>query len=357
LIALLDLCQAPTGRRESIAGVLLAVAGPAAVLIRGNGLALAPAIAVALLTTGRSNQRKRAWLVVGLASIFLAYSAWAVWGQYHQFQGIDNVTYLDEVQAVDLSALWRNGGFQAGVPRISTWGFFTRLYQNVAWYQVYNADSLVWPYAGQLADVQLRGVGLALASLALVPALVGSTVMARRFLPLVVWLASSLLLTICYPTGGAPRMLLPSIPVLILVFYAGLEALLGRRMAIGWATCALWANIFLCAVQADFQSRQPYFGEPYFGGESTVNAIALIREDLPRLTTPNDVVISHYYQVIDAVADRRAGPPDSLTRYRVDGSLFVLENPSHVITIPDGLAKQTVAERGDVRLSRLSRSP
>jgi hypothetical protein len=357
LVALFDLHVAPTPRREMVAGVVLAIAGSAAVLLRGNGLALVPAIGVALVTTGRATLGRRRWLLAALLAIVVTFAAWMTWSTVHTFHGIHNVTYLQELRTSDIGALWASGGNDATVPHAAPRDYLTRIYQNVAWYQIYNADALVWPYAQRLAEVQARGVGLALASLALVPALVGSITVARRFPPAIAWLLSSVLLAIVYPTGGAARMLLPSVPVLILVFYAGLESLFGRRIALGWATCALWANIFICAAQADFQSRHPYFDEPYFGGgESTVNAMSLIRDDLPGLTSPTDVVISEYYDVISALTDRRAAPPSAFAQYLAEGPILILENRSHVIDVPAGYSRQTVAERGDVRLSRLAQN-
>src|SRR5262249_52846126 len=141
------------------------------------------------------------------------------------------------------------------------------------------------------------------------------------------------------------------LPVLILTFFAGFERLLGLRMAMVWISSALAINIVACAIQADFQRRNPYWGEPYAGaGESSSeNAIAFIRSDLPNLVSPADTVVSDYYQVIRAVADRSAGPRGA----PVNQGVFVLESTHRPVDIPVGLAKQLVFSRGDVHLSRV----
>jgi 4-amino-4-deoxy-L-arabinose transferase-like glycosyltransferase len=350
LVALGELQHAATAAGRWLAGTLLALAGSAAILIRGNALALVPALAVAFfLARGRANRGQRWALAAAMALMVATFGAWTLWGASRQFRGIDNITYLQEVQAVDLGPLWNAGGFGPGAEKVSAPGFARRVFQNVAWHQIYRVDALLWPQADQLAEVRLRGVGLVLALVALVPTLVGSVLLLRHSPSVFTYLVFSLLITVTYPTGGAARMLLPIVPVLIGASYLGLERLLGGPAALGWATCAVFANCFFCAVQADAQAHNPY------SGDSTAEVVALVREAVPQYVSPEDTVVTKDYLVVRALTDRSAVPVDQLTGDdRRAGSTYLLEVRSDPIPLPPNFRREVIATRGEAQLSRLS---
>ena len=161
----------------------------------------------------------------------------------------------------------------------------------------------------------------ALASVvALFPAIAGSMLLVRRSPPVFAYLVASLAITLVYPTGGAPRMLLPVVPVLIATFYLGFEWLLGDKPARGWLACALAGNMFLCTAQADLQARNPY------DGPSAADVIVIIREDVPRMTSAKDLVVSDYYVAVQALADRSAVLPSAFSGNDIPAAgTFVLE--------------------------------
>lgn len=355
LTALLRLGMPCSRREQIVAGVTLVVAAALTVLIRGNGLALAPAIGVAMWFSGGTDvARRRWWMAAALAAVLTAFVGWTLWAGAHRFRGIHNVTYFQEVQVRDTAALWAAGDLEPGIERISPAEFARRLYENVAWSQIYHAGSLVWPQAASLKDVTTRRIGLLLALLALVPVAIGVTALARRSPPLLVFLAGSLLIALAYPTGGAARMLIPSIPLLLLASYLGLERVLGVSGATIWMTCALWAAIFTCAVQADLQAKSPY-ASPFFGGQSAPDAVSLIVEDVPRLTTRDDILISEYYQVIDALANRTALSPENVGAIPAERTVYAVEIDTQPIEPPQGYVKNLVSTRGAIRLVRWDR--
>jgi hypothetical protein len=280
----------------------------------------------------------------------LVFSSWLVWGQFHRFEGIEDVTYLQEVRAADLSALWAAGGLGPNVPQVSMAGLLTRIYRNVAWYQVYNADGLIWPYADRLAELRTPGLGLFLAALGLLPAIIGAAVLLFRSPPLVAWLVGSIVLAVLYPTGGAPRMLLASVPILLLAFYAGLEPLLGRRFAVAWMMCALVAGTVTCAVQARFQAARPYFGSPY-DDASTTDAINLILEDVPRLTPEHAVVVGDYERVVKEFTDRVGRPRAALGSDIGTAQVFIVDTEARRLSLPPGLRRTRIADRGGAELA------
>jgi 4-amino-4-deoxy-L-arabinose transferase-like glycosyltransferase len=334
-------------RRQWSAGVLMGFSAAAALLVRGNAIALVPTFAVAAFTArGPTNRVRRRFLAAAVAILVAVYSAWALWGASHNFEGIANVTYLEELRAVDLDQLWDAGGLQPGVERISPHGLMRRVYQNVVWHQAFNVDAVVWPGAAQLAGIRTAGVGFAIGLLALVPALIGSVIMVRFSLAIVVYLLCSLLLVIVYPTGGAARMLMPVIPVLLVAYYLGFEFILGRRGALALVIFAAFANLFLCAAEAHTQSRSPY------AGEATADVIATIIEDVPTLVPPQDVVVTEYDLVVHALTDRHAVSPRAVPAHElVHGAAYVLDRRSHPIELPSNLTREVVASHGEAQLS------
>ena len=114
LVALEVLRKGTTPRSEWVAGVALTLTGAlsAAVFVRGNGLALVPALAVGWLSTrGDVVRRTRTFIAVALIMTTMVFSGWTLWGSAHKFSGISDVTYSEEVQAADLSQLWKAGVF------------------------------------------------------------------------------------------------------------------------------------------------------------------------------------------------------------------------------------------------------
>jgi hypothetical protein len=351
-VGLARLEHAGTRQGLVVAGALLTVSASAALLVRGNGLALVPALAAALFSArGPARQMQRRCVAIALALLLSVYSAWTIWGRFHEFQGIANVTYLEEILAADVGQVWDAGGLRPGVERVSASGLAKRVYQNVVWFQLFNIDATLWPDAGRLAEIRSPGIGFGLGLVALLPAVIGSVVMIRFSLPLFVYLFFSFLITIVYPPGGAARYLLPILPALVVAYYLGFERIVGRERAVAVVIFAAFANLFLCGIQADEQSRNPY------DGAATADILATIKEDVPRFVSPDDLVITEYNLVVQALADRRAAsPPSGFTVELGQGSAYLLEASTRPIELPSHLVREVVTSRGSARLCRLKRN-
>lgn len=262
LLALLALVKvsAPADSRRSRffwAG-LLTVSCAAAILIRGNALALAPVLIVEAFRA-RQAKNKFGVLACGTAFIclFATFLTWSLWKSQHSFEGIDNFSYIEEFQADDFHQFWQAGGYREGVEKVDAAGFGRRVYRNAVWHQTYHAASVFVPFSGKLADIRAPFVGWCLAMLLLIPVFLGINVLRQRSAGLFYYLIFSGVLILTYPTGGSARMLLPSLPLLLMSGYWGLEKMFGTRTALGWGWGILVVNVGLCAAQAEMLSRQP----------------------------------------------------------------------------------------------------
>ena len=260
LLAMLRVVERSGGRHRLAWVAVLVVTGPIAVLIRGNALAIAPALFFGVLRSGGPGERaQRVILGSGLLAIMGTFAAWSLRSEQKHYDGIHNVTYLKEIQARDIGALWEaSGKFGDGVERVDAVALANRAYVNFAWYQVYRVAGFLVPSSASLPGVKLSKLGFVLALVFLVPFGVGFASLAKRTPELAMYLAFSLLLVVVYPTGGSPRMLVPIIPILLAAGYLGLERMICPRAAIGWLIGLAVLNLANCVVEADRQRLQPY---------------------------------------------------------------------------------------------------
>jgi hypothetical protein len=333
----------------------LTVSTVVAVMIRGNALAIVPALVVEISwRRGRASASLHWGAIIALAALILIYSLWTLRCSKFEYDGIDNVSYLQEVCAEDIGQLWKAGGYRDGVSRIGPSGLAKRVYQNVAWYQSYRMAGLIVPSADQLGSITRRGAGLGLAGLCLVPIALGAWELGKRSPALFTYLASTMLITIVYPTGGSARMLMPAIPLLIGCGYLGLERILGSTMVGGWIFCLIAANLITSITSADMQSKHPYSYDDF---ERFVELVAV---DIPAHSKPHDVVHSSYPLVVQALTGLESidsaeiasdGRPATL---RIDGPRIIagIRSPeTHPGGIPD--SDVILASRGPFRLIRL----
>ncbi len=204
----LDRLSATRGSGDRLLWSATLIAGGAiAVLFRGNALALVPALFVGTLRSRETVPRGTRWAIwFALLAALLSVGAWSLRSAHRRYDGVHNVTYLKEIQAKDISALWKEGDFRNGVEREDASGMARRVYRNIAWYHAYGIASLFAPGARSLADVELYGLGLAWATLLLVPQFIGFIRLASRSPELATFLLCSLILIIIYPTGGSKRI-------------------------------------------------------------------------------------------------------------------------------------------------------
>lgn len=353
LAALTEVPLADSPRAIRIAGAVLAIAASAAVLTRGNGLAIPVALGAAWWSMPHTETAKRRVVIVALAASVATFVAWTAWGASREFAAIDNVTYLEEVQVDDghIGALWAAGGFAPNVPKVSLRGFLTRCYRNVVWHQLYNAVGVFWPGASRLSELSALKVGTIVAALLFMPAVLGIGVLAQRSPPLVAYLLVSLGLIIVYPSGGSRRMLLPAIPALLPAFYFGLRRLANDTAVRTLATAMLVGNAAICTVEASRQARRPYFGE------STREVIDVIQQDLSGVTPRDALIISDYYLVVHALTGRRSISPSEISKraFKTGDVVYVLEARAKRVRIPAGTVRDVRVARAGVELSRLAR--
>jgi hypothetical protein len=354
LIAMIKVKSVEGARGRLLWGVIMAAAGVSAVLIRGNALALAPAFFVAIMNARGPSATQIRWILAhALAWLLLAYGVWSVRCESRQYVGIHNVTYVQEVQASDIGALWEaSGEFGDGVERIDAAGLVRRIYENLAWYQLYRLAGVLVPSADRLAEVEYPGIGFGIAAILVVPMVIGFVRLSARSPELAAFLLVSMLLIIVYPTGGAARMLLPFLPILLLAGYLGIEWVLGTPRAEGWLIVLLASNLSLCAVAADAQHRQPYSRENF------ADFVGLVTDELPELRRQGEDVGAYLGTEFYAIRGTRSLSIDTIHEAleggRIDSALFVHDGS---YTPPGGIEATLMASSGKVELIRITRSP
>jgi 4-amino-4-deoxy-L-arabinose transferase-like glycosyltransferase len=126
------------------AAVALSALCGLAVLMRGNGLALVPALLVSAAYDWRARRRAAIACVVAATLTMGLFVGWSARNANQTYVGIHNITYLQEIQARNVGALWRAGGFNEGVERVTPGELARRVYQNGMWYHLYGiADGVV----------------------------------------------------------------------------------------------------------------------------------------------------------------------------------------------------------------------
>lgn len=332
--------------------IVLAVGSSVAVLVRGNALAIAPALVVGIFRCGKSSRRRQRLALVGaLMAILGTFVAWTIRSERYQYDGIHNVTYLQEIQAQDIEALWRaSGRFGEGVERVDARALASRVYGNLCWHQIYQIDALLIPAADRLAELKRPGVGLGLAALLLLPQIVGLPLLARRSPEALAFLLASMALILLYPTGGSSRMLLPTVPLLLLNGYLGLEGLLGLPATRGWLAAIMAANLAICAIEADKQRLQPYSREGF------QDFLDLIVEDLPRERRPGEQVGSDLSVEVFALTGLAAQESEkalsAVARGEAGSALLACPSPRR---FEPGLEAKPLARRGEVYLYRVTK--
>ncbi len=357
LVAMLAIRDRSAASRPSLAwAMLLVLSGSIAVLMRGNGLALVPAIAACIVW--RRDEPARLW-IYGLASFAIVgtFLAWSALSSEVTYEGIDNVTYLQEVQARDVDALWAAGGYADGVEKASASELFRRLFENVAWRQTYQVASLVAPGAEALARLEVPyHLGFLLAAALALPTLVGCIVLARRSPPAACYLIVSMALVVVYPTGGDSRMLLPSIPLLLVAAYLGLERIFGTRFAKGWTLAALWLSTLLCLGDARDRARHPYSDDGFS------DFLEIVTDALPRAGPSSERVVPPPGMgiVVRALAENPTIGFQEASSRVASGEMptaIVIQRASEreelAARLPAGTALEPLSSHGAYRLVRL----
>jgi 4-amino-4-deoxy-L-arabinose transferase-like glycosyltransferase len=353
LLAMLKVVEKCEGRGRWAWGAVLVLAGPIAVLIRGNALAIAPALFFGVLRfAGPGERRARAVLGCGLLAIVGTFVAWSIRCEQRQYYGIHNVTYINEMQSKNIGALWEaSGKFGDGVERVDAAALANRAYVNFAWYQVYRVAGFLIPSSAGLSDVKLSKLGFVLALLLLVPYGVGFARLARRSPELSVFLASSLLLVVVYPTGGSRRMLLPIIPMLLATGYLGLERMIGTRSAVGWLIGLAVLNLATCAVEADRQRLQPYSRAGFD------DFLRIIDIDLLKVSRSGEMIGSDFPEPVAALTGtttrEAARALSAVSKGEASSALLVCLDP---LAVGPDLEATTIARRGQCTLLRITGS-
>ena len=351
LVAMNEVKSAATRKGRLYWGMVLALVSVMAILIRGNALALAPALLVGIVNARGTSVRQTRWaFAIALSMILLAYGLWSLRCELRQFPGIHNVTYGQEVQAKDIGALWDAAGeFGKGVERIGPADFARRIYQNIAWSQAYQIARLFVPFGDRLANIKCPGLGLAIVALLLVPQLIGFIRIWSRSPELATFLCFSMALIIVYPTGGAPRMVLPFLPVVLLSGYLWIDHMLGPQRAYGWLLCLLTANLLACAIDGDRQRTNPYSREGF------EDFVSMIEIDLPKASLSGERVGANLDTELFAIAGIRSQSISSISADvdagRIASALIVHDGSFSPLRDTEAIV---LAKRGKVGLIRIT---
>jgi hypothetical protein len=125
---------------------------------------------------------------------------------------------------------------------------------------------------------------------ALVPVLIGVFALARYSPAGVVFLVATLGLALAFPSGGSPRMLISSVPLLQVAAFFGIASMGSLAGAMAW-TAAVSAALYAATLTAaDRQAKLPYsypgFSD-YYAGLTLVNRLVPARA---LLVTPHPAV-------------------------------------------------------------------
>jgi 4-amino-4-deoxy-L-arabinose transferase-like glycosyltransferase len=265
---------APEGRGARW-GLLAAVwlAGTLLVLLRGNGLLLVPALVLAALTARRNPlagcaaRLRPAGVVLFGAALLIVPVALMVRNAYVDYPGVNGSAYLEEVLAKEPADVWARDSRQDSAPiaRAGLGDFKQRVYQNVLWGQGLNYPRLICYPIGLLLDRLNQRTLLEWAVVLPVwlVLLVGAPRMHARA-PAAFWflvLNAAVLVVWPWPWGAMVRFLLPFLPLLMLLFYLGLERLLPERAAQLVLAALVLAGIGFCIRDGWQQARTPYASE------------------------------------------------------------------------------------------------
>jgi hypothetical protein len=273
-----------------IAAVALSAFCGLAVLMRGNALALVPALLASAAYDWRAGRRAAIACVVAATFTLAIFVGLSARNANQTYEGIHNVTYLQEIQARNVGALWNAGGFNEGIERVTAAELARRVYQNGLWYVLYGIADGVVPGARSLGTADTSRLGTVLALTAAIPVLIGAFGLARYSPAGVVFLAATLGLALAYPSGGSPRMLISSVPLLQVAAFFGIASMASFTGAIAW-TAAVSAALFAATLSAaDRQAKLPYsypgFAD-YWAGLTQVNRLVPARA---LLVTPHPAV-------------------------------------------------------------------
>jgi hypothetical protein len=261
-----------------------------AVLMRGNALALVPALLASAAYDWQARRRAAIACAVAATLTLGVFAGWSARNANQTYEGIHNITYLQELQARNVGALWRAGGFTEGVERVTPGEMARRVYQNGMWYVLYGIADGVVPGARSLTAADTSRLGTVLALTALVPVVIGAFGLARNSPAGVVYLVATLGLALAFPSGGSPRMLISSVPLLQVAAFFGIASIASVAGAIAW-TAAVSAALFAATLTAaDRQAKLPYsypgFSD-YYAGLTHVNRLVPARA---LLVTPHPAV-------------------------------------------------------------------
>lgn len=342
--------QAPAARVTWT--LVLTLSCATAVMIRGNAVVLALAIVAAgLLSRREKASRYDPVVYLGAIAVVAVFAGWMLHNRSKEYTGIHNISYFEEVQAQEIKALWRAGGFGSGVERAGPADLVQRVYRNVVWHHSYNVADCLFPGAGRLRLLKMPWLGAALALLLAGPVALGI----RRGLTVTpvgtIYLLLSLALVVVYPTGGASRMLIPSIPLLILCGYLGLRRVLGTAAVRGWVATVGALGLVSCALAGEIQQRHPYSYDE-FG-----DLVAALKWVQTQYGEEPPMLISSRPEVVLALTDLRVGEmDDAIVAVESQRRQFVLVAESRVeafeptANLPLQLERNVLYEKGDIRI-------
>jgi hypothetical protein len=162
-----------------------------------------------------------------------------------------------------------------------------------------------------VGTVDTSRLSVVLAFTALVPVLIGVFGVARYSPAGVVYLAATLGLALAFPTGGSPRMLIPSIPLLQVAAFFGIASIGSFAGALAWSAAVAAALYAATLTAADRQAKSPYsypgFSD-YYAGLTLVNRLVPARA---LLVTPHP-----------AVADAGTSSLRTVTLAKRDGAIM-----------------------------------
>lgn len=282
-------------------------AGVIAVLIRGNALALAPALLTTSIGTWRNNNSRRRMpafkIAIGGLLVLITFGIWTARNRALTFDGIHNVTYLQEVQAVDIGKLWMaSGEFGSGENRVDLRQLTLRIWNNIRYYLVYNTADCILLGSGALQEIETTKLGFFITACITAVAFTGWIFLWRYSVAGAIYLAISLALIAIYPTGGSVRMLVPAIPLLVLSGYFGISHILGESTIRGWLHSMVAVGIVLITQSGDQQTRHPYSYDEF------ADFVAVIDQTSKKFDSSNALVVSHRCHAIDALTDFKSTP-------------------------------------------------
>ena len=262
LLAVYFICQLNNNYGKWKYLILATIGSFAAIMIRGNGLALVAALFSNLLQFRKPNSKQLSIAIL----LIVMFSAWTIRNSHYKFSGIDNITYLQEVQASNIKDLWSAGGFSANVSKIDLKSLSVRVYQNFAWYISTNFAKVLNPF------ISNKHVPLVL--IFCIPGIIGIIRLFKISPPSFAYCISSIFLLLIYPTGGAQRMFIAVIPFILVSTYLGIEAIF-KKKNLAFLIMALFGvlNSGSCFSYAMKQKGSPYNDTSFVAFSETLTKI------------------------------------------------------------------------------------